>query len=139
MNFQKYILCDDPVENILEEGQVTGFRLRMMQGAYKGTRLSYFQDIVVLADGERFSLKEGTLTFTLASGSYRAEELSTCSWHRWNFCEKALIVCRKPGGLADGTHHIEAGYSCRDMFGPRGDGLTGGYRDITMEGGREQC
>ena len=70
MNFQKYILCDDPVENILEEGQVTGFRLRMMQGAYKGTRLSYFQDIVVLADGERFSLKVGSLTFTLASGSY---------------------------------------------------------------------
>ena len=56
MNYSKYILCDDPFENVIEDGEVIGFTLKMCEGSYRGTRLSTYEDLMVDLDGEQFYL-----------------------------------------------------------------------------------
>ncbi len=136
MNFSKYLLCDDPFENVVENGEIVGFTIKMCQSSYRGTRLSTYLDIMVDLDGEQFTMEKEQITLTLASGTFTLKEMNTCMFHRWNFCEKGTLFVRKPGGIAPGAHHLEAGYQLRGMggfSGARGDGYTGGYRDFVME------
>lgn len=132
MNYQKYILLDDPVENVVQDGQVVGFTLKMGYPNYRGMYLSYTEDIMVTLDGEAFYGSQDQLTLTLASGTWKVSEFSSCGFHRWNFAEKGTIFVKKPGGIAPGKHRIEAGLKNRGYFGSRND-FVGGWRDIEMK------
>ena len=131
MNYQKYILLDDPIENVVENGEIVGFTLKMGYPNYRGMYLSYTEDIKVVLDGEEFLGSRDELTLTLASGTWKTSEFASCGFHRWNFAEKGTIFVKKPGGIAPGKHHVEAGLLNRGYFGSRGT-FVGGFRDIEM-------
>ncbi len=131
IEYRKYLLCDDPVRNVTEGGKTIGFCLKLNHESYKGIRLSYLTDIVVILDGAEYRLRDASVTFTIGSGSFTAAEMTTMAWHRWNFCEKAELFVPLEGGITPGRHHIAAAYSCRDMHGGQGKYL-GGQRDIVM-------
>lgn len=129
MRYQKFILLDDPIENVTENGEVIGFTLKMGYPNYRGMSLSYTESIHVILDGEEFTGSD--LTLTLASGTFECSEFPTMAFTRWNFGEKGTIFVRKPGGIAPGKHRVEAGLLNRGYFGSRGEPV-GGYRDIEI-------
>lgn len=138
MVFTKYILCDDPVINVVEDGEVVGFQFKMQQPQYRGLFLSCVLDIKVIVDGEEFSGDQ--ITFTISNGTFGFDNLMTHGFHRWNFGERGVITVKKPGGLAKGPHHMEAGIKIRSSqdnsiggYGTGADGYTGGYRDFVIE------
>jgi len=131
IDYQKYILLNDPVENVTENGEIVGFTLKMGYPNYRGMYLAYTEDIVVVLDGEEFHGNRDELTLTLRSGTWKVSEFSSSGFHRWNFAEKGTIFVKKPGGIAPGKHRIEAGLLNRGYFGSRG-AYVGGWRDIEM-------
>lgn len=137
MVFRKYLLSDAPIENVTENGEIIGFKLKMQEPDYRGLYLSCLIDIKVIVDGEEFSGDD--ITLTIASGTYSLSGLETQVFHRWNYIEEGTVFVRKPGGLAPGKHYIEAGIKTRSSqdnsvggwYG--GDGYAGGYRDFVIE------
>ena len=133
MVFSKYLMCDDPVEITIEDGEATGFSFKMCHDSYRGLTLSYIRDLKVILDGEEFSMKDKNVTLTVAEGTFTAQDLPTLAYSRWNFCEKAVISVKRPGGIAAGEHHLEAGYSARGMTEMMiGNDYIGGFRDFTV-------
>jgi len=136
MVFTKFALGEAPVENVVENGEVIGFRFNMREPDYRGMFLSCLMDIKVIVDGEEFP--RSAISFTLQSGTYTLENLDTEVFNRWNYIEQGTVLVRKPGGLAKGPHHIEAGILKRssqdNTVGLWGGGdYVGGRRDFVIE------
>jgi len=138
MRFAKYILDDGSVKNVVgENGEITGFQFTMQQPQYRGLFLSCVLDIKATVDGETFSGNQ--VTFTLSCGTFGFDKLETRVFERWNFGEHAVVTVKKPGGLAKGPHHIEAGIKMRSsqdnsvggFFSD--DGYTAGKCDFVIE------
>ena len=130
MKFQKYLLSNDPIANKVENGETTGFTLKLFYPNYRGMYLSYINDIMVVVDGVQY--RGPDITLTLRSGSYTLSDMQTCAFSRWNYAEPGEIFVRLPGGLKPGPHRIEAGVNARGYLGTK-DEYTGGWRDIVIE------
>ncbi|HWJ26268.1 MAG TPA: DUF6379 domain-containing protein, partial [Flavisolibacter sp.] len=50
--FEKYMIVENDVENIVENGKVTGFKFGARLPYYRGIALSLVEDIAVTVDGE---------------------------------------------------------------------------------------
>lgn len=136
MVYNKFMLGDAPIENVVEDGNVVGFCFQMREPDYRGMFLSCLMDIKVILDGEEFSGKD--ISFTLESGHYTLDNLDTEVFNRWNYIELGTVYVKKPGGIAPGKHHIEAGILKRssqdNTVGLWGGGdYVGGRRDFIME------
>jgi hypothetical protein len=132
MRFQKYLLSDDPIANKVENGETTGFSLKLYYPNYRGMYLAYIKDIMVVVDGAQYH--GDAIRLTLKSGTYTIDEMQSCGFSRWNYSEPGEIFVRLPGGLQPGKHHIEAGIDARGYLGTHND-FIGGYRDIVIDQG----
>jgi|GEM_PF-444488 len=133
MMYMKHILCDDPIENVTENGEVIGFKLKMSYPNYRGAHLAFILDIRVILDGEIFQGDD--ITVTLRTGTFKIKEFATMWFPRWNFAEKGEVFVRKPGGIPEGKHHIEAGFKATDVRGwgaGENDGYVGTAKDFVM-------
>lgn len=134
MLFQKYLLSDDPIKNKVENGEVTGFTLKLYYPNYRGMYLAYITDILVEVDGKKYN--GDAISVTLKSGTYTIAEMQSCGFSRWNYAEPGEVFVKLPGGLKDGKHHIEAGINSRGYLGTHNE-YVGGCRDIVIKQGVE--
>jgi len=103
--FEKYMVCDHGFKNVMKNGEVIGFQLRVKIAYYRGLRLSLVEGFEVTVDGERFV--DELITFGIGDRSYTLKQMETEYEDRWEFGEEATLTIVKPGGLAPGEHKID--------------------------------
>jgi len=102
--FEKYMIVENDAANIVENGQITGFKFGARLPYYRGIALSLVEDIAVKVDGEEVS-KE-TIKFSAHGNTYTLKEMETAVDDRWNMGEVAHIIVEKKDGLSKGEHKI---------------------------------
>lgn len=102
--FEKYMILENDVENIVENGNVTGFQFGARLPYYRGIALSLVEDIGVSVDGEEVPKEK--IKFSAHGNTYSLKEMETATEDRWNMGEVAHIIVQKEGGLPKGSHKI---------------------------------
>jgi hypothetical protein len=102
--FEKYMIVEDDVENIVENGKVTGFQFGARLPYYRGIALSLIDDLAVTIDGEEVPKEQ--VQISVHGNTYTLQNLETAVEDRWNMGEVAYIIVHKEGGLAKGEHKI---------------------------------
>jgi hypothetical protein len=102
--FEKYMIVENDAENIVENGNVTGFKFGARLPYYRGIALSLVEDIMVKVDGE--DVPRETIKFSAHDNTYTLQQMETEVDDRWNMGEVAHIIVQKEGGLPKGEHKI---------------------------------
>ena len=102
--FEKYMIVENDVNNIVENGKITGFQIGARLPYYRGIALSLVEDIVVKVDGE--NVPRELIRFSAHNNTYTLEQMETEVNDRWNMGEIAHVVVEKEGGLPKGEHKI---------------------------------
>ncbi|MEV6345547.1 DUF6379 domain-containing protein [Actinoplanes sp. NPDC051851] len=104
--FDKYMVCEETLHNVVEDGAVTGYAFEVRITYYRGLRLSMVEPFEVVVDGAPVPVED--LRFTLGGArTYTFAEMADEIGDRWEFGERALLTVRKPGGLAAGEHTLD--------------------------------
>lgn len=110
------MICTELFENVVENGQTTGFAFLGRLPYYRGLGLSMIEDIQVSVDGE--AIPRDDVRFSVRGKTYTLDQMETAYDDRWNFGEKARIIALKPGGLTAGKHKIEFAVRMRVSYLP---------------------
>lgn len=102
--FEKYMIVENDVENIVENGKVTGFKFGARLPYYRGIALSLVEDIAVTVDGE--DIPKEKIKFNAHGNTYTLKEMEAATEDRWNMGEVAHILIEKEGGLSKGEHKV---------------------------------
>ena len=102
--FEKYMIVENDVKNIVENGKVSGFEFGARLPYYRGIALSLVEDIVVKLDGEE--VPKESIKFSAHNNTYTLAQMETEVDDRWNMGEVAHIIVEKEGGLPKGEHKI---------------------------------
>ena len=103
--FDSFLIRQDSLENVEQEGAVIGFRFGVRIADYRGCILSLHNGYYVEVDGKTYprSLQK----FEINGVPPRTfEELKHCVWEHWDYDDEAMLYIEKPGGLAHGMHRI---------------------------------
>lgn len=110
------MICTELFENVVENGETTGFAFLGRLPYYRGLGLSMIEDIAVSVDGEAIPRKD--VRFSVRGKTYTLDQMETVYDDRWNFGEKAKIIGLKKGGLSKGKHKIEFAVRMRVSYLP---------------------
>jgi len=114
--FDQYMVRRDSLENVVEDGKVTGFKFAVRIADYRGCFLSLHNGYYIEMDGveyprelQRFEINgKGPRTF---------EEIKTCVWEHWNYDDEGFVYVTKEGGLAPGKHELGIMQSVLAQYG----------------------
>lgn len=112
----QHMLCDDGFENVVQNGNTTGFALLARLPYYRGLGLSMVEDIAVTVDGQAVPRQDVRLA--LRGRSWSLDEMEACFDEKWNFGEKAQVLVTRPGGLSAGAHQIDLAIRYRVSYLP---------------------
>lgn len=104
--FEEYAVSAETVENIRENGTVTGFRMAIRPAMDRGIWLSLVAGFYLSIDGGSPLPREA---FTLAVNGQpprTLEQLKQCSQERWRQSDPAWLYVALPGGLTPGKHSL---------------------------------
>lgn len=100
------ILCEQGFKNVMDNGEVTGFQLRVRISYYRGIPFSMLDGYEILVDGETFVNED--IDFSVDGKKfYPVTELGNYTDLRWEYGDKAYLHIKKPGGLARGIHTVK--------------------------------
>lgn len=104
----RQIYNPDGFKNIEENGKIIGYQFQFKAQYYRGITLSIVRDIKVNVDGADAARED--IRFTVNGETFTLEEMRTVidSDYRWEFGDYATVSVMKEGGLAKGSHHINA-------------------------------
>ncbi|HEU4903595.1 MAG TPA: DUF6379 domain-containing protein [Flavisolibacter sp.] len=102
--FEQYMIVENEVANIVENGKVTGFKFGARLPYYRGIALSLVEEIIVKVDGEE--VPKEAIKFSAHGNTYTLQQMETETEDRWNMGEVAHILVEKEGGLPKGEHTI---------------------------------
>lgn len=91
--------------NLSIGGVPTGFRIRMRQPNYRGTRVSLVEGIDVTVDGESFPAAGNR--YLINGQEYSHADLDSLIDVRWPVGGSIDVLIEKEGGLAPGVHMVE--------------------------------
>ena len=114
--FDKMMLCDEGFENVVENGETTGFSLLARLPYYRGLGLSMIEDIGLSIDGEPVTRQD--IRFSVHGRSWTLDEMENVYDDRWNFGEKAKVFVKHPGGLTPGAHKVDIAVRMRISYLP---------------------
>lgn len=103
--FDIYMICEQGFRNVVENGEITGFQLKVRLPYYRGIGISMVEDLAVTVDANRFPRQ--ALRITLHGNTYTLDEMEQEYEDRWEFGEEGIVTVQKPGGLTPGLHKIE--------------------------------
>lgn len=102
--------------NIVENGVVTGFRLKIRQPYYRGVFLSQIKPGNLVVDGEVFTKDQ--VLWEINGEQFTAQEMRQ-DWKRhWHPMDCAVLIVKKPGGLSQGYHDLEYGFCSTHSYMP---------------------
>ena len=112
----KQVIQSTGFRNTVENGEVTGFQLRIRLPYYRGVFLSQIKPGTLIVDGEEFP-KEQVL-WRVNGEDYTPEEMRADWKTHWHPLEPATLIVKKPGGLTQGFHDIQYSYYCTHSYMP---------------------
>ena len=123
MLFEKYVICDDGFGNITDEdGNITGFQVKVRAPYYRAVRLSLVESITLKIDQHEYSPDE--ILFTVADGTFTFDEMKTCYDLYWGFGEPATLTVKRSDGIgrsfSTGWHNVEVSVVMRIIYAPGG-------------------
>ncbi|MDT8860209.1 DUF6379 domain-containing protein [Alkalihalobacillus sp. MEB130] len=114
--YDTYMICEDGFSNVIENGVVIGFQLKIRIANYRGYILSQIEDIKIKVDGDEIPRKD--IRFFLDDRTYTLDEMENVYDDRWEIKQIATIICLKQGGLSEGQHEITAEQHIRASYIP---------------------
>ncbi len=91
--------------NIVENGVVTGFQIKVRLLYYRGLWLSQIRNTSLSVDGVKFS--DDQITWIVNGKAYPQTDLKSLSNVHWGINDKAIIVVEQSNGLSTGYHNVE--------------------------------
>src|SRR5690349_9423 len=114
--FEKYMIVDSDVKNIVENGKTTGFQFGARLPYYRGIPLSLLEDLAVSINGEE--VPRESVQFSVHGNTYTLAQMQTEVDDRWNMGEVAYIIVPKEGGLPKGEHQVRLMLNMRIAYLP---------------------
>lgn len=102
--FDRYIIVDNSLRNLTENGEIVGFAFDARCGYYRRLILSMVEDLAVTVDGQ--VVDSADVALDLRGVVRPLSALPTEFVEAWEFGEIATVVVSRPGGLAAGEHQI---------------------------------
>ncbi|RJP28542.1 MAG: hypothetical protein C4536_12245 [Actinobacteria bacterium] len=121
LGLEQFMIGDDGLENVMENGGVTGFRVGLSIPYYRALPLSCIEEIALQVDGQAVGGED--LRFELDGERFGLDELSPLYDRWWSVDKRAYLVGRKPGGLQPGEHAVMISMKlrCEALATPRMD------------------
>ncbi|MEX1377219.1 MAG: DUF6379 domain-containing protein [Eubacteriales bacterium] len=114
--FNDYIIREDSLENVLENGEITGFKFAVKIADYRGCFLSLVNGYFVECDGIEYPADKQKLAIN-GKEPRTYEEIKKCVWEHWDYDDEAYIYVEKKSGLAPGVHCIRLQQSILMQYG----------------------
>ncbi len=113
---EKQVIQSVGFRNIRENGEVTGFQFKIRLPYYRGIFLSQIMPGTLFVDGER--IEKENIVWCLRGEEYSNEQMSGDFRTHWNPTECMVLKVKKPGGLAQGWHHLKYGFCFTSSYMP---------------------
>ena len=114
--FDQYLIRQDSLQNVVENGKVTGFKFAVRIADYRGCFLSLHNGYYVNVDGTEYPRE--LQRFEINGKAPRTfEEIKTACWEHWNYDDEGWLYVAKEGGLSKGTHQIGLQQSILAQYG----------------------
>ena len=113
---EKQVIQSVGFRNITENGEITGFQLKIRLPYYRGVYLSQIKPGHLIVDGESFG--EDEILWRVNGEDYTYAELRKNCKEHWHPMEPATLIVKKPGGLSQGFHDITYGFCCTHSYMP---------------------
>jgi hypothetical protein len=127
--FEKYLLVRHDFQNVSENGQITGFQVKIKIPYYRGVYLSQLENVKLKVDEEEFD--SSVMTFTVAehgpnvpsspTKTYTFREMESATTKRWWFGDTATLTVKKPGGLKPAIYDVQLALVARNSYRPKTD------------------
>jgi Domain of unknown function (DUF6379) len=114
--FEKYMILENDVQNIVENGKITGFQFGARLPYYRGLGLSMVEDIGVKIDGQAIDAER--ISLSVHGNIYTLNQMETEAHDRWEMGEVGHISVRKDGGLSKGEHQLNLMLNLRISYLP---------------------
>lgn len=104
--------------NVREDGEITGFQLRLRMPSYRGMAASLIDGVAVKV-GDLVDVPADVPLWTLQGKTYTLAELWESDGVRWPLEDAAIITVPHPGGLPDGVHEVSIELRLRMSYIPQ--------------------
>jgi hypothetical protein len=102
--FEKYMIVDHDLKNVVEDGKISGFQFGARLPYYRGVCLSMVEEIEVSLDGK--VLPQDKVLITVNGNTYDLWQRENETDDRWEMGEVAALTVLKDGGIPAGTHQL---------------------------------
>lgn len=114
--FDNYLIRRDSLQNVTEDGKVTGFKFAVRIADYRGAFVSLHNGYYIEVDGTVYPRELQKLEIN-GKAPRDLEEIKKAVWEVWNFDDEAWVYVAKEGGLTPGMHHIGLQQSILAQYG----------------------
>lgn len=102
--------------NIVRDGEVVGFQLRIRTQYYRGIWASLLEGAEVTVDGVSYA--SDAVEWTIGNKTFGLAELESSANVRWPFDEAATLSIPQRGGLSAGMHSVSVAVFFRASYMP---------------------
>ncbi|MFJ9180628.1 DUF6379 domain-containing protein [Streptomyces sp. NPDC102360] len=113
---ERTIIQQRGFRNVVGNGAVTGFQLRLRNPNYRGIAASLVDGVEIVIDGEKHAPEQSR--WTLQGRTFTLDALRASTDVRWQLDEDAVVTVDHPGGLGAGVHRIEVAIHLRRPYIP---------------------
>ncbi len=113
---EKQVIQSVGFRNSKENGEVTGFQLKVRLPYYRGIFLSQIRPGTLYVDGEKFEKED--IVWNIKGEDYTYEEMKTDFQTHWAVTEPAVLKVKKKGGLSQGYHDVTYGFCFTSSYMP---------------------
>lgn len=113
---EKQVIQSVGFRNIVSDGKVTGFQLKIRLPYYRGVYLSQVKVGSLVVDGEEIT--KDHILWRLGGSDYTWREMLQARQVHWHPLELVTLIVDKPGGLQQGYHDLKYSYACTHSYMP---------------------
>ena len=113
---EKQVIQSVGFRNIVSDGKVTGFQLKIRLPYYRGVYLSQVKVGSLVVDGEEIT--KDHILWRLGGSDYTWQEMLQARQVHWHPLELVTLIVDKPGGLQQGYHDLKYSYACTHSYMP---------------------
>jgi hypothetical protein len=113
---EKKVIQSVGFRNVIEDGKVIGFQLKVRNPYYRGVYLSQVQAGYATVDGE--DIGRDDIIWQIAGATYTWQEMLVSRNVHWNVVQLATIIVKKPGGLKQGYHDLRYSFTSTKSYMP---------------------
>lgn len=104
LGLDRYLIRDDGLENVMEEGVVVGFRVALSIPYFRALPLSCVEEVALQVDGQAVDGED--VLFELDGERFGPGQLAPLHDVWWSLDKRACLIGRRPGGLQPGEHTV---------------------------------